>query len=58
MSPIYSYKCEHCRAEYERRLALAESDEQFCRDCGWQLVMVPSVPAWFPTGKYGKGGQK
>jgi putative FmdB family regulatory protein len=55
--PIYDYHCEHCDAKYERHVALEQRDEQFCRDCGEQLVLKPSVPAWFPSGKYGKGNR-
>ncbi len=53
--PRYVYHCETCNATYERQVPIAESGEQFCRDCGEQLEMLPSRPASFPVGKYGKG---
>jgi len=54
--PVYEYECPECGEHYERRVGIAVRDEQFCRECGNQLALLPSVPAWFPPGKYGKGG--
>jgi putative FmdB family regulatory protein len=53
--PIYEYKCRACRTSHQRMTSLRERDRQFC-DCGEQLDVVPSVPAWTPSGKYGKAG--
>lgn len=54
---IYEYSCRECDPDvvFERRVHIAQLDEQFCRECGTQLYLHPSVPAWFPSGKYGKG---
>jgi predicted SprT family Zn-dependent metalloprotease len=53
---IYEYKCD-CRPDVivQRLVSTDKRDEQFCPKCGFQLQLVPSVPAWVPSGKYGKG---
>jgi len=53
--PMFEYSCRACSKKYERILAFNEAQHQWC-DCGEELDMLTSAPAWFKPGKYGKGG--
>jgi putative FmdB family regulatory protein len=56
--PLFEFECSNCFQRMEKLLPYADnySDPQFCPTCGDQMKQVPSAPAWFPSGKYGKGG--
>lgn len=64
---IYEYECSLCRADafphapayrhtIQKPLKDLESPER-CPRCGTLMELVPSRPASFPVGKYGKGNR-
>jgi len=43
--PIYEYKCEKCKLDYEKCKPMAESDtSEYCKVCGCELSRVFNTP--------------
>ena len=53
--PEYLYKCPNCSHRREMHSLIAERHFKQCPDCFTVMRLLPSVPASFEVGKYGKG---
>ena len=54
--PQYDYMCPNCLQERVATRTYEDRHKVQCRKCFHPVVLVPSVPASIPVGKYGKGG--
>lgn len=58
--PLAEFRCP-CRPKVvvEKLLQAHQvGGPQFCTKCGEQMEFIPSTPAWFKPGKYGKAGNQ
>lgn len=54
--PLYERECVECsHIETILRPVREATKTHYCEQCGSQTKLIPSVPAWFKPGRYGKG---